>query len=488
MIHAAGRALAASAIVLLSLTSCRDDEPAETEPTSSGAPTPVPAAATTWAPLVYLSDGEEYEPGDASVFIRHAKLRWAHDGVCGDNTIAEPPEEKDLATPNRFRERKRNTRGCAPYGPYYTTTQLTRPYANEELGAEGFYLHSQIDRHAKGGPDPVYVQHVPGEGENAGMTGYVYWFFYPWNESAVPGGGHGGNHEGDWERITVVTRGDEPLRVVYSQHNTKCAVDWSEVDQRDGHPIVYSARGSHGSYQREGAYSIPDLPFPDEVTPGQEWRTWERVREVEREQWWGYGGGWGDVGAPIKVWELGKHQTGPAGPMPPALRDMRPEVFSTTPCPDPLTPTATPGPSPTATQEPPSASVPPDQYQHSSGDQEYYYFKSPDDQYTCAIDGDMALCQGETQPLPPRPDTCHEGISWGYGMYVDSLQEVDFLCAGGLIYSPADQAPGGQDRLPLGRTITALGFTCSAEESGIRCTHDASGHGFHITPDTNERF
>ena len=47
------------------------------------------------------------------------------------------------------------------------------------------------------------------------------------------------------------------------------------------------------------------------------------------------------------------------------------------------------------------------------------------------------------------------------------------------------------DHTPLfkpGQSFTAAGFTCAAEETGIRCEHDESGHGFVIAPDSNERF
>jgi hypothetical protein len=125
--------------------------------------------------------------------------------------------------------------------------------------------------------------------------------------------------------------------------------------------------------------------------------------------------------------------------------------------------------------------VPAEQYNQGP----FYFFTSPGGEYNCGIDQEWALCQGETQPLPPDPG-CR--ATWGYGMSVDNTGRADFLCAGGLIYGPLNRNPDERDELPAGRTITAFGFTCSSEPPGMRCTQDASGHGFYVAPETNERF
>lgn len=343
--------------VMLLLAGCDDDMPDPdtrvTGPTQS--PSSAIATAKRWAPLVYFASGEKHFPIDASTFIWHANLVWAVDAACGDNVVAERPNEHDLASKGRFREREHD-RWCRGFGKYYDTTEPTRPFGNAELGAEGFYLNTKNEVHEQGSTSaPVYVQYTAGEGDNEGLTAYTYWFFYPWNKAVIPGGGRPGNHEGDWERVTVVTdEDDKPLRVVFSQHLTKCAVAWEDVAGPDGHPIVYSARGSHGSYPKAGSYDIPDVPFADETNTGEPWRTWDHAREVDREQWWGYAGGWGEVGAPVQevpiAGPLAAVQTGPAGPSP--IRDMNAEVFSTTPCPQPLDSDTTP--TTTTTEAPPA--------------------------------------------------------------------------------------------------------------------------------------
>ncbi|MDQ3787341.1 MAG: Vps62-related protein [Actinomycetota bacterium] len=369
VLHRRVCSLAAGALaVALLLSGCEDGDAPDPDWRVSG-PTREPssaiATAKRFAPLVYLAEGEAYPPIDASTFIWRTNLVWAVDGVCRDTVVAKRPDEHALGTKDRFREREHDASTCRGFGRYYTNTEPTRPFTNEELGAEGFYLNSDNDLHKAGGTNaPAYVQYVSpdkDDRENAGRTAYVYWFFFPYNRAVTPGGALG-NHEGDWERVTVVTDADgEPERVVYSQHHTKCAVPWREVVGPDGHPVVYSATGSHGSYPKgDAAYDIPRVPNHDHTSTGKPWRTWEHLREADREQWWGYAGGWGEVGPALQALPfkdgavLAETQTGPLGPF--GTRDMS-EAFRDTPCPDPVdsgdgagedpsqTPTTTPPPS-----------------------------------------------------------------------------------------------------------------------------------------------
>lgn len=126
--------------------------------------------------------------------------------------------------------------------------------------------------------------------------------------------------------------------------------------------------------------------------------------------------------------------------------------------------------------------VSPDQYNQGS----FYFFTAPDGSYYCGIAEDQAACQGETKPIPPKPASCREG--WGYGMGVSADGKVDFLCAGGLMYGPASGEPGDRDKLPTDHSLTGYGFTCSADGPEIRCVHNASGHGFAMSPTSNDQF
>lgn len=129
--------------------------------------------------------------------------------------------------------------------------------------------------------------------------------------------------------------------------------------------------------------------------------------------------------------------------------------------------------------------VPADPYRQGS----FYFFTSADKRYSCGIAAEVALCQGETQPVPPRPESCPEGgPNWGYGMSVDDAGKPDFVCAGGLIYGPLDRQPDERDVLRPDTAITAFDFRCAAVNDGVRCTHSPTGHGFYIAARTNDRF
>jgi hypothetical protein len=82
-----------------------------------------------------------------------------------------------------------------------------------------------------------------------------YWWFYRYNDYA----GFGdtcesffcGDHEGDWEGITVVTTASDTPEVIaalYAAHAERVLVDGDELPRAGNHPLVFVARGTHASY------------------------------------------------------------------------------------------------------------------------------------------------------------------------------------------------------------------------------------------------
>ncbi|MFI5560674.1 hypothetical protein [Amycolatopsis japonica] len=123
---------------------------------------------------------------------------------------------------------------------------------------------------------------------------------------------------------------------------------------------------------------------------------------------------------------------------------------------------------------------------------ERYYFQSPSGKFQCGILGKVgseptsAGCHGATTPVPPRPSSCDENISWGGGMFVDDGGGTGFICTGGVLYSSGfDVTPRV---LPYGGSLAVLGFTCRSAENGVRCAHDGTGHGFRISSSSHEQF
>nr|CEL19894.1 Uncharacterized conserved protein of probably eukaryotic origin [Kibdelosporangium sp. MJ126-NF4]CTQ97118.1 Uncharacterized conserved protein of probably eukaryotic origin [Kibdelosporangium sp. MJ126-NF4] len=373
-----------TACAVLSLTACGQGS-GSTGTTPGAAP---PAAqsdridmARKYAPLVILGKDEQHKPIDATTFVDKSELRWNRDGACKDTEVDKDPTPQSLTDPNRYHQKKSSgAPSCDQSGRDYNTTEPTRPFDNAELGAQGYFLElrNEDDRKAGSASAPSYVQYVDGTDKNAGKTGYVYWFFYPWNQWTNPALGAGGNHEADWERVTVVVdKTTGPEAVVFTYHGHECRRNVTDVDMTDGRPTVYSAVGTHASYPvGDAKYQNKDLPpglkdwdkLADSTSKtGEKWQIWGDLREAEREPWWGYAGGWGEVGGNFAVngidkaaeQDLQKRQTGPAGPSKHKNDQIRTEAFTDQPCQAPEgeqakpsesgTPSATPAPEEPAT-------------------------------------------------------------------------------------------------------------------------------------------
>jgi RTX calcium-binding nonapeptide repeat (4 copies) len=291
-----------------------------------------------WAPLVHLYPGERYRPTTAYEYIQMAALRFAHSG-CFDHEIkskgtidvfklsskAWHPGASWTKTPY-YHPKARI--GCIGHsGREYSTAEHTRPHDKGALGnsrvmrGEGFFLDIPNNAESRAGssPDtaPVYYEccfQLAGGG-----WAITYWFFYAYDDKPVAGGFASQKHEADWERISV--RFDsalEPQSVVFFAHDATRRYPgylewpWSAVEKAAGHPVVYSAQGSHASYPGAGTWELNGLGnwFADDYAgAGEPWRTWQHIANARRQAWWGYGGAWG------QDHNLG-FNSGPLGPSP----------------------------------------------------------------------------------------------------------------------------------------------------------------------------
>jgi hypothetical protein len=272
---------------------------------------PPPTPVTAYAPVVYLRADEQYTPTIADVFIDNSELKWAHDAGCTDDTVAVRgtvdafqlgqggyswdtagtwPICKDNHDPRRSNE---NTAPTAPFG------------------REGFYLDladSVRSGIGQGTRAPVYYDYL-------NQHFVAYWFFYAYNDS--PGAGVA-NHEGDWEHVTVrLDCNNRPIGVAYYHHDDPAEIfDWPGQEATPGdplaspfpvvfdsptetRPLVYSAIGTHASYNTPGPHPIVIAGTEvaqDRTGRDQRWDTASHLADLGAQRWNGYGGAWGELG------------------------------------------------------------------------------------------------------------------------------------------------------------------------------------------------
>jgi hypothetical protein len=168
-------------------------------------------------------------------------------------------------------------------------------------------LRNRIYGHAKRADGQLWLQ---------------YWFFYYYNDVTLGAGI--GLHEGDWEMVQLLI--DEsvdppaPESVVYAQHDSASERGWDQVRKADGRPdtpVVYSARGSHGSYFEAGLY---DTAAWFDIADG-DGPSVEHALEIVGDNsppWVLWPGRWGDTqpGSGLWGWLLGGVQSrSPPGPV-----------------------------------------------------------------------------------------------------------------------------------------------------------------------------
>jgi hypothetical protein len=127
-----------------------------------------------------------------------------------------------------------------------------------------------------------------------------YWYHSAFSDAGFLGIG---DHQGDWEGMAVLVELEatptgfkhEPIAAYYAAHEGgrwHCAsqLEWTD----DGHPVAYSALGSHATYARAGK-NRRFLVMSDETAAGRKWDTWKRMRPLVREPYFGFRGAWGDI-------------------------------------------------------------------------------------------------------------------------------------------------------------------------------------------------
>lgn len=268
--------------------------------------------------------------------------------------------------------------------PYMNESQSTKEFLNSSVSENNIpvddtnYLrnttkltsirqyHNNEKRHAR--PPNSNDQLLPSEQQYT----VTYWMFYPYNrgknvctinlgffghmfKAKVNGVCYGeeiimGNHVGDWEHVSITFKGSEPTHMYVSSHTFGAYYSYDannhrfvyeDEDTREGipmspvypkiiqlsghHPVLYSARGSHGLWGVEGTNQYNSLPLlQDETGKGTPWKTWKNIKLIDVQDpltvqphghWWKYEGRWGNPSSKCHVLLAGlcEHVDGPTG-------------------------------------------------------------------------------------------------------------------------------------------------------------------------------
>jgi len=131
----------------------------------------------------------------------------------------------------------------------------------------------------------------------------VYFFYYPYNRGKEVGGTVWGNHVGDWEHITVRLMwayddqtgwSIQPVQIYVPAHDFGFIYEWDEFPKRnDTHPVVYSAKGSHGIWPTAGRHKYGEAAgedLTDWTSEGTAWDTWNYLEAFDYNAKQGLGG------------------------------------------------------------------------------------------------------------------------------------------------------------------------------------------------------
>ena len=259
-------------------------------PAAQAAPLSMAEAVKAYAPVVHLHEDDRNRPMSAEAFIGRSELRWNHEGRCvRDSGVARPVDARTLGR-GGYRHQKKGGAFCNHGGREYNSAEGTRPKGGGVAGDDGFFLDLDNDaRNGEGPSAPVYYHH--------GKGWITYWLFYGYNDFVARF-----NHEGDWEKVSVyLDKNNRITGVYYSAHHGGC-----RTGKPSGRPEAFAAKGSHANYPKPGTYTARQDHASDR---GPAWATQNRLLRLAEQPWYGYGGGWGEVGEFSDT-------TGPLGPHP----------------------------------------------------------------------------------------------------------------------------------------------------------------------------
>lgn len=264
-----------------------------------------------YAPEIRMHPGEKYFPMHPAQFIRESRLRhdkggWFDEGY---NKVKRKWERTNsrsssyynipMAVLNRYK--------------LHSNGKNRRPLDKNRGSSWNVFLQPKGKPAGTRRPThnvPVYYFVK----QNSREYKISYWYFFGYND-----GWGKFNHQGDWEHITVVLdKRTKAFKGIYMaghgkvRYYRKSQIAFARTHPRypGTHPIVYSAKGTHATYEKVGSFHI----FGTDKTGngGVKWQTWKNCKPLKNQSWKHFAGAWGEVGTYNKIQE--SHSTGPLGP------------------------------------------------------------------------------------------------------------------------------------------------------------------------------
>jgi hypothetical protein len=247
------------------------------------------ALAKKFAPIVVLAQGEPYLPSSIEFYAPHVTLQCKGANAKGSvlavaGTLPDP--------------------GAQQSNCFLTTNEKMK-------GPDHILAFFKGQAPSAKSPVPVYVSFY--RSAKNGALNIQYLTFYPYNwgknvclslaprDHCMAKRHQMDNHVGDWEGMTIQVQNDQLVGVRVGAHSAstigftylksatgKCADEGGSgdlnkvsplscIEVRSGHPVVYSAWGSHGIWGKPGNHNYNTLPtgerLNDSTTKGIEWHT-----------------------------------------------------------------------------------------------------------------------------------------------------------------------------------------------------------------------
>jgi hypothetical protein len=240
------------------------------------------------APVIWMSKDEKYPPSDPAELFEYSELWYREvNPLLPYLTVTEkriaPGEDVNAHTPfdvvTRLFERGGIASGTAGFEYRYDRSQkLSRP-------APLLWRLSLA---------PLFAEIQP-QAEDEALIAVEFWYHNAYNYTGI----FFGNHFGDWESFLILfsvkDKGGAP-EIIPVAYNTSAHGGGTWRCKKDllfenGRLQLFSAVGTHATYPTPGTHF--NGIYPDITRRDTPWNTFELMRPLMREPYYGFSGSWG---------------------------------------------------------------------------------------------------------------------------------------------------------------------------------------------------